>query len=694
MRIKGLFNTCLACMALLVCLSGGFIALQDWKKWTAAEETRALVLLFDATARLNQGLALERGSYNELLSSTGRPDASKLTTAKLNRAKSEEARSSQVAALAKIPASVQKRVEGLVFDNLKTLDELRELTDRQLAQDGSQRDVDGAKTFQRTMVGIVDQGFTLSGLIEAAIAARDNETVKLVAVAAFDMELRDIAGSQAAWFTQYVVNRRQFDRPLVKLIDQMDGRISQVVESVERSILNAGDPGTLVQALGVARAGYVNERAFRYASLATAAADGSDPGLTAAEWRPWVIRSLSAILAVRDAAMQLAHASSLGAIATARSVFMLACGGVCAAMLISLMFALILTKRVITPLGRLSQTIRQIAAGDFDASVMRVGYKDEIGDIALAVKDLQEKSRQMAALRGEQVALQAAAESDRRLVVTGIAANLQKTVGAVVREIRQAAAGLDTEAKQLSHAAAHTALNSTKAVSSSRAVSVKIQATDLASSRLSSLVGEVHDRIGMSSRMVKSAVGDMESASLTVGRLEGAAQRIGEITGLITHVASQTNLLALNATIEAARAGEAGRGFAVVATEVKGLASQASSAAADIAAQITAVQTAAKETLAAIETILGSVGRVNVAVEAIAVGMDGQMLAVQEIASNMKEASSETTHAVAGIDDVAVQSSSVETAAVRLSDAVDSLNHQSERMEVEMAQFVERLVAA
>ena len=363
-------------------------------------------------------------------------------------------------------------------------------------------------------------------------------------------------------------------------------------------------------------------------------------------------------------------------------------------MLICLAFALILTKRVITPLRRLSKTIRQIGVGNFDASVMRVGHKDEIGDIALAVKDLQEKSRQMGALRKEQVDLHAAAENDRRLVVTGIAANLQETIGAVVREIRQAAAVLDTEAKQLSHAAALTTLNSTKAVSSSRAVSIKIKATDIASSRLSSLVEEAHDRIGMSSRMVKSAVGDMESASLTVGQLGAAAQRIGEITGLITHVASQTNLLALNATIEAARAGEAGRGFAVVAMEVKGLALQASNAAADIAAQITAVQTAAKETLAAIETILGSVGRVSIAVEAIAVGTDGQMRAVQEIASNMNDASSETMHAVAGIGDVSVQSSSVETAAIRLSDAVDSLNHQSERMEAEMGRFVERLVAA
>ena len=51
-------------------------------------------------------------------------------------------------------------------------------------------------------------------------------------------------------------------------------------------------------------------------------------------------------------------------------------------------------------------------------------------------------------------------------------------------------------------------------------------------------------------------------------------------------IATRTNLLALNATIEAARSGEAGRGFSIVAQEVKALASQARSSAADFRAGV------------------------------------------------------------------------------------------------------------
>lgn len=63
---------------------------------------------------------------------------------------------------------------------------------------------------------------------------------------------------------------------------------------------------------------------------------------------------------------------------------------------------------------------------------------------------------------------------------------------------------------------------------------------------------------------------------------DNAVQEIHAATDLIASIASQTNLLALNASIEAARAGEAGRGFAVVAEQIKQLAEQSGSSAAEI----------------------------------------------------------------------------------------------------------------
>jgi methyl-accepting chemotaxis protein len=75
-----------------------------------------------------------------------------------------------------------------------------------------------------------------------------------------------------------------------------------------------------------------------------------------------------------------------------------------------------------------------------------------------------------------------------------------------------------------------------------------------------------------------------------IQQLASDSKQIGVIVNAITAISEQTNLLALNAAIEAARAGEEGRGFAVVAEQVRKLAEESQSAAAEISGLIGAIQ--------------------------------------------------------------------------------------------------------
>jgi methyl-accepting chemotaxis protein len=176
-----------------------------------------------------------------------------------------------------------------------------------------------------------------------------------------------------------------------------------------------------------------------------------------------------------------------------------------------------------------------------------------------------------------------------------------------------------------------------------------------------------------------------DAAAASVTGLKASSADIGKVTDLIAAIAKQTNMLALNAKIEAARAGEAGRGFAVVANEVKELSARTQTATEAISRKVESLQRDTAQTIEALNRITETIAALRPVFAAVAVSVDGQNKATNELARS----ATVTSQFVASVADGATD---IVEAAVSAADhgetAAESGRHAAATVEKLKTRFV------
>jgi methyl-accepting chemotaxis protein len=349
--------------------------------------------------------------------------------------------------------------------------------------------------------------------------------------------------------------------------------------------------------------------------------------------------------------------------------------------------------RVTRPLGRMTETMSRLAAGNIEIAIPWAHRRDEIGEMGRALRVFRENAVEKAELHLEQEKKDAAARQDKRRAMLALANRFEGEVKVVVDSVREEVDGMRNAATSMTRAAEEGSGQASAVASASREASANVATVATAAEQLSASIAEIGRQAEQSADIAGRAVERARSTDATVHRLSKAAGQIGEVVNLINEIAGQTNLLALNATIEAARAGEAGKGFAVVAQEVKNLANQTAKATEDISQQIASIQDETNSAVADIKGIRDIIGEINDISMTIATAVEQQGASTHEIAHNVQQAARGTGEVDAKIGVVSEAAAETGAAAEQVVSATGALAAKAGELSREVESFLSEIRA-
>src|SRR5665648_21024 len=250
-----------------------------------------------------------------------------------------------------------------------------------------------------------------------------------------------------------------------------------------------------------------------------------------------------------------------------------------AAILMSILITILLTRGIAGPLNAVVRSAKKISTGDLRDDMTDIERKDELGQLNQAFKEMTNMFRNSISELKQAVSRLSSSANEILASTTQVASGAAETSISIsettttVEEVRQAA--------QLS-------LQKAQNVSSNAQIVAKTS-QEGQQSVIDTMTG--YELTGK----------QMELIAKTIISLSEQSQTIGGIIASVTDISNQSNLLSVNAAIEAVKAGDEGKGFAVVAQEIKILAEQSKQATLQVRTILSDVQRATSNAAIAVE---------------------------------------------------------------------------------------------
>ncbi len=314
-------------------------------------------------------------------------------------------------------------------------------------------------------------------------------------------------------------------------------------------------------------------------------------------------------------------------------------------LLIGILFILILSRTITTPIRKASSMLKDISEGEGDLTKhISVKVHDEIGEMAQYFNLTLDKVRNLITIIRSQ--------SDK---LTEIGTELSTNMNETAASINQISANIQSvQSQTINQSASVTETNSTMENITANIEKlnrlVEQQSTNVtqSSSAIEEMIANISsvahtltknaDNVKELASASESGRADLFAVSADIQSVTKDSDNLLEVSSVIENIASQTNLLSMNAAIEAAHAGEAGKGFAVVADEIRKLAESSAEQAKTVSAVLVriknsmeSINTQTNLVLSKFEKIESEITTVSVQEETIRNAMDEQSAGSRQI---------------------------------------------------------------
>ncbi len=691
MRIKSLFILCLSVAGAIAVAMGLFLVGEQFGRYRDASAAHDQVKTLTGVALALEGLTLERGPLNVALQSDlPMSDASRQELEALS-AKAEAGLKRMDVELAGLPEAA--RYMSLYTPVKERLLALRTQARAQIAKPKADRDPAFVKDYATTAARMVGELTPLLDRLETAIAAGSPQAGDYISTARLAMDLRTAAGNKGLAMTNLVAATTTATPASLERLVDLGARIDEIWRRLKQQAAQTENPGALAASMATVDQEYFTKGQALFKDVEAAARADGKQSMELVPFRKQQTGYLQSIMSIRDAAFGEADLYLTEEMAAARNnliaVLLLTLGVAAAVVGLGALF----TRRVVLPLGGLTDIIGRMAANDLAVAIPGADRTDEVGDIARGLAVFREGALERQRLE-EAARLERQAREQRVARVEQLIAQFERQVADVLSSVGHSAQDLDRTAHGMSGIASDTSQQLAASAAASEQTSANVQTVAAAAEELASSSQEIGRQVTESAAIAGTAVGEVARADNTVRGLADAARRIGDVVGLIQQIAGQTNLLALNATIEAARAGEAGKGFAVVASEVKGLANQTARATEDISSQITEIQGATNAVVQAMSGVGRTIERVSEIATTIAAAVEEQGVATAEIARNVQQAAQGSQSVSEGLAQVTHGAQKTGEAAGSVLGASGDLSRNAATLRQEIVDFLAGIRAA